>query len=413
MVSHLPRQRFLDGLIAGVLLVPVVASRWVRNGDTYSSRWVVTALGAAAVIPLIWRRRAPLTVWAISGFATFAALAIRGSPGLLGLAPLIALYTVATISPRRVSLLAGATTLGGVTIGIAAAGRSGRMGWQAFVFPAVVVTACWLVGDNLRVRRSYVAELEAKSARADSDREAASARAASEERARIARELHDVVAHHVSVIAVQAGAARMNAEHGISPPDPVQAWEAIEGAARQALGELRRLLGILRHDDEPPSLAPQPGLDQLDQLLEDVRQTGLPVSIQVEGTPYLLPPAVDLSAYRIIQEALTNALKHGGEAPTRVVVRYGPGELGIEVTDDGRGPPPPLPVYVPAPVPATMPASVPVQAPAPPSPITGVGHGLVGMRERVSIFGGAFAAGPRPGGGFVVSVRLPISGPPP
>jgi signal transduction histidine kinase len=262
--------------------------------------------------------------------------------------------------------------------------------WEAFVFPAVVIAACWLVGDNLRVRRAYVAELEAKSARADSDRETASTRAAEEERARIARELHDVVVHHVSVIAVQAGAARMNAEHGAPPADSVQALRAVETSARTALGELRQLLGILRHEDEPPALAPQPGLDQLDRLLDDVRRTGLPVAVRIEGEPRGLPAAVDLSAYRIVQEALTNALRHGGAAPALVVVRYGVDHLEIEVTDEGRG----------------VPAAVPAGA------ATTVGHGLVGMRERVSIFGGEFDAGPRPEGGFGVSARIPIPGSP-
>jgi signal transduction histidine kinase len=383
------RQQFLDGLVAGVLLVLAEASTFLKTDHANAPRWVIAILGVVAVLPLAWRRRAPLVVWAVSGGAAFVALAQHGTPGLLAFGPLVAVYTVATLSPRRVSLLAGATTLVGVTVGIAL-GRPNQLVWEAFVFPAVVIAACWLVGDNLRVRRAYVAELEAKSARADSDRETASTRAAEEERARIARELHDVVVHHVSVIAVQAGAARMNAEHGAPPADSVQALRAVETSARTALGELRQLLGILRHEDEPPALAPQPGLDQLDRLLDDVRRTGLPVAVRIEGEPRGLPAAVDLSAYRIVQEALTNALRHGGAAPALVVVRYGVDHLEIEVTDEGRG----------------VPAAVPAGA------ATTVGHGLVGMRERVSIFGGEFDAGPRPEGGFGVSARIPIPGSP-
>jgi signal transduction histidine kinase len=383
------RQQFLDGLVAGVLLALAEASTFLKADHANAPRWVIAILGVVAVLPLAWRRRAPLVVWAVSGGAAFVALAQHGTPGLLAFGPLVAVYTVATLSPRRVSLLAGATTLVGVTVGIAL-GRPNQLVWEAFVFPAVVIAACWLVGDNLRVRRAYVAELEAKSARADSDRETASTRAAEEERARIARELHDVVVHHVSVIAVQAGAARMNAEHGAPPADSVQALRAVETSARTALGELRQLLGILRHEDEPPALAPQPGLDQLDRLLDDVRQTGLPVAVRIEGEPRGLPAAVDLSAYRIVQEALTNALRHGGAAPALVVVRYGVDHLEIEVTDEGRG----------------VPAAVPAGA------ATSVGHGLVGMRERVSIFGGEFDAGPRPEGGFGVSARIPIPGSP-
>jgi signal transduction histidine kinase len=379
--SRIGRPPLLDVGLVIVLLV-VVEVTAVTKLEGSSSRWLLVILGVVALVPLAWRRQAPLLVWAVSGCASFAALAVHGSPGPLALGPLMALYTVATISPRPVSLAAGVATLIGVTIGVAVSGP--HLGWQSFVFPAVVVAACWLVGDNLRVRRAYVAELEAKALRADDDRAEASARAASEERARIARELHDVVVHHVSVIAVQAGAARMRSEldPGLSATAP--AWAAVESAARQALSELRQLLGILRHDGEPVALAPQPGLDQLDQLLAEVRQTGLPVSVRVEGDPYRLPPAVDLSAYRIVQEALTNALRHGGAKPTTVCLRYGVEDLGIDVTDEG-------------PTPTAAPSA------------RGVGHGLVGMRERVSMFGGAFTAGPGPEGGFEVKARIPVT----
>jgi signal transduction histidine kinase len=380
--SRIGRPPLFDVLLVIMLLVVVEATA-VAKLEGSSSRWLLATLGVVAVVPLAWRRQAPLLVWAISGCATFAALAVHGSPGPLALGPLIALYTVATISPRRVSLAAGVVTLVGVTIGVAVGQRHG-LGWRSFVFPAVTVAACWLVGDNLRVRRAYIAELEAKARRADADREAATARAASEERARIARELHDVVVHHVSVIAVQAGAARMRSEHDPGLSDYTQVLAAVESAARQALGELRQLLGILRHDGEPAALTPLPGLDQLDQLLDDVRQTGLPVSLRVVGDPYHLPPAVELSAYRIVQEALTNALKHGGAMPTTVLLRYGAEDLDIEVTDEGP-------------------------TPAMADPAGTVGQGLVGMRERVSMFGGDFTAGPRPEGGFRVRARIPAT----
>jgi signal transduction histidine kinase len=378
-IGHPP---LLDVVLVIILLVVVEATA-VTKLEGSSSRWLLVILGVVALVPLAWRRRAPLLVWAVSGCATFAALAVHGSPGPLALGPLIALYTVATISPRPVSLAAGVTTLVGVTIGVALGGPH-HLGWQSFVFPAVVVAACWLVGDNLRVRRAYVAELEAKALRADDDRAAASARAVSEERARIARELHDVVVHHVSVIAVQAGAARMRSEHDPGLSDTAQAWAAVESAARQALSELRQLLGVLRHAGEPAALAPSPGLDQLDQLLAEVSRTGLPVSLRVDGDAYRLPPAMDLSAYRIVQEALTNALKHGGARPTTVFIRYGIDDLEIDVTNEGPAPP-----LVP--------------------PASGVGHGLVGMRERVSMFGGTFTAGPRPEGGFEIEARIPVT----
>jgi signal transduction histidine kinase len=248
----------------------------------------------------------------------------------------------------------------------------------------VVISAAWLIGDNLRVRRAYVAELEAKAARADTERAAEMQRAASEERSRIARELHDVVAHHVSVIAVQAGAARMLSEKEGNEIGAHQALAAVEASAREALGELRRLLGVLRHDDgEGPDLAPQPGLRQLPKLVSDVRLAGLPVELNVIGEPVPLPPALDLSAFRIVQEALTNVLKHEGSVPTSVIVRYLPDELEIDVIDS-----------------------------APPRPHTeraSSGRGLIGMQERVAMFGGELRAGPGASGGFEVRASMPLT----
>ena len=373
----------MDGIVAVALLLPVLANALVK-GESASPPWLRVLAGGAAIVPLVWRHRAPVAVWAVSGLATLAAMIAHGSPGLLAFGPLVALYTVATTSPRRVSLAAGAVTLVGVTLGVAIA-RSEALSWDAFVFPVVVVAAAWLIGDNLRVRRAYLAELEASAARTEADRAADAAAAAAQERARIARELHDVVVHHVSVIAVQAGAARMVADQRVDADATQRTWAEVEATARQALGELRQLLGVLRHDEEKPSLSPQPGLDQLDRLVDDVRHAGLPVDISVEGRPVQLPPTVDLSAYRIVQEALTNVLKHEGRVPTTVVVRYGPDDLEIEVADQG----PRVPV-------------TPVQ--------TDAGHGLAGMRERVALFGGDLRAGPRPGGGFVVVARIPLAG---
>ena len=380
-VSQQRRRRHLDLLIAAVLLVFVEAGVLVKHGAGSGTPWTVAVLGVVALVPLAWRHQAPVLVWAVSGVATLAAMVAHGSPGLLALGPLIALYTVATDCPRRVSLMAGAVSLVGVTLGVAAV-RTSKSPWVAFVFPLVVIAAAWLIGDNLRVRRVYVAELEAKAARAEAEREAEASRAAAQERGRIARELHDVVAHHVSVIAVQAGAARMNAD-GDVPPETLEGLAAVEAIARQTLTELRQLLGVLRHDGEPPSLTPQPGLDQLDRLVADVRHAGLPVEMAIEGERIPIPPGVDLSAYRIIQEALTNVLKHEGPVPTKVIVRFCPHDLELEVADEG--------------------GSVPASPQA-----NGHGHGLVGMRERVAMFGGSFEAAPRPEGGFMVAARIPL-----
>ena len=373
-----------DALLAGALLILVEVTVLAKQEAWSRPVWLPAAAGAAAVIPLAWRRRAPLAVLAVSGAATLAVMLYHGSPGLLALGPLAGLYTVATTSPRRISLGAAGVTLAGVTAGIAAA-HHGGLTWEVFLLPWAVVAAAWLIGDNLRVRRAYVAELEAKAARADADRAAEAERAAARERARIARELHDVVVHHVSVIAVQAGAARVVARRGGPTADTQQALTDVEATARQALGELRQLLGVLRHNGDPPARAPAPGLDQLGHLLDDVRRAGLPVEASTEGDPVPLPPAVDMSAYRIVQEALTNVLKHAGCAPTSVVIGYTGQDLRIKVAN-GR------------------PAGHPSRA----GP--GSGQGLAGMRERVAMFGGELHAGLSPGGGFTVSARIPLDG---
>jgi signal transduction histidine kinase len=380
-------------LLVVVLLAPLASHVFGRaetgrpgvgSPGTPASVWLGGALAVVAIVALLWRRRAPLATWIVSGSATVAGLAIPGlGTTTAPIAALIATYTVASRSPRDVSVGVGAVTLVGATVATAI-GQVPKHGWGVLVLPVALVSAAWLVGDNLRVRRDYLAELEAKARRTEADRAEESARAASRERARIARELHDVIAHHVSVIAIQAGAARMLTE-GANPTAARVALERVEVTARQALAELRQLLGVLRHDHEPPALAPQPGLERLDDLLAEVRGAGLPVTLQVHGSALALPPPVDLSAYRIVQEALTNVLKHQGQVPTTVALCYSTGVLDITVED--RGP------------------NAPVAAAD-----TGSGHGLVGMRERVAMFGGQLEAGPAAGGGFVVHARLPLEG---
>ncbi len=377
------RQQFRDALLAAALLGLVEFTVFAKLPT--GPAWIIAATGAAAVVPLAWRRRAPFAMLVISGTATLAAMLYHGSPGLLAGGPLAALYTVSTICPRRTSLAAALLTLAGATAGVAA-GHRGALTWESFALPWAVIAASWLIGDNLRVRRAYVAELEARAARADADRAAEAARATARERARIARELHDMVVHHVSIIAVRAGAARLLAGRGASPADTRQALADVEATARQALGELRQLLGILRHDCGPPARTATPGLGQLDRLLGDVRRAGLPVESRTEGETAALPAAVDVSAYRIVQEALTNVLKHQGCVPASVLIRCTADELRIEVTGDGPSAAPPA--------------------------AAGPGHGLAGMRERVAMFGGELDASPRPGGGFTVAARIPLGGAP-
>ena len=237
----------------------------------------------------------------------------------------------------------------------------------------VFLVAAWLLGDSVGSRRAYVREIEEKAGRLEREREAEAQRVVAEEQARIARELHDVVAHALSVIVVQAAAA--DDVFDVEPRRAREPIRAIELAARAALGDLRRVLGILHDGAE---YEPQPGIARLDSLVEQVRATGLDVALEFEGAARPLPAAVDLSAYRIVQEALTNTLKHAGAAHATVRVRYGR-ELGLEIRDDGTG-----------------------------GDETNGGSGLIGMRERVAMLGGSVASGSRPEGGYVVSAQIPI-----
>ncbi|HEY9288037.1 MAG TPA: histidine kinase, partial [Candidatus Dormibacteraeota bacterium] len=229
-------------------------------------------------------------------------------------------------------------------------------------------------------RRAYVAALEERASRLERDRRVDRQLAADEERARIARELHDVVAHDVSVIAIQTGAARTVQQS--QPAAAAEALTLIEDTARKTLVELSQLLGVLRKiDANGAQRAPQPGLDQLPRLVEEIRAAGLQVEYRVDGMPQALPPAIDLSAYRIVQEATTNVLKHAHAQHLEIAIGYRPREIQLRIRDDGSGPP----------------------------RGGGGGHGLVGMRERVALFGGQLSAEPRPGGGFEVLATLPTT----
>jgi signal transduction histidine kinase len=244
-----------------------------------------------------------------------------------------------------------------------------------FIFPPAFALIAWLAGRGVRTRTRLTEELHEAAVQAQEAHEEDAARAAADERRRIAREMHDVVAHSVSVMVVQAGGARR-----ILDRDPARAVEAaarIEDVGRAALTEMRRLLGVLHHSDER---APQPSMRELNSLVERTRAAGLPVSLTVEGEPRSLPAGMDLAAYRVVQEALTNAIKHAGAAPTEVTVRWQPEHLELEIVDNG----------------------------APAANGKGGGHGLVGMEERVRLYDGELRAGRRAGGGFEVVARLPL-----
>jgi signal transduction histidine kinase len=346
---------------------------------------LTVAVGLVGVAVLLARRRAPRAVFVTTGLAAFVAIAEHNAVAApVVVAVLVALYTVDTRCSRRWSLAASAVAFGGSVLAEGVALGPGSNLLAVMIAPAALITALWVIGDNLRVRRAYVAGLEERAAWVDEQRAADARRAASNERARIARELHDVVAHHVAVMAVQAGAARMLNE--TVDPQTRDLLGSIENSAHQAMSELRRLLGVLRREDlGPSSPAPQPGLRQLDRLIDQVRQAGLPVALTVRGEPHALPDWVDLSAYRIVQEALTNVLKHAGPTQTSVCLTYAASEVTLEVTNQ-------------------PPAEAPLADDERP------GHGLIGMRERVAMAGGELRAGPTQDGGFEVFARLPVEG---
>jgi signal transduction histidine kinase len=339
------------------------------------------ALALLHTLPLAARRRFPGAVLALCVASGLAVAALGLPPVVLGLAILVAVYSVAAYGGRWLALAGlAAAELGSAAIQL----TPGRFQAPTVISNGLVIGAAWLLGHFVGVRRAYTARLE-QTAELERARAELARQAVAEERLRLAHELHDVVAHSISVIAVQSGVGAHIAN--TQPHEAAKALAAIEATSRAALTELRRLLGVLRQEGEPlGSLAPVPGLADLDTLLAELAKAGLAVRLRVEGTASPLPAGVDLSAYRIVQEALTNVVKHAGPASAQVTVGYHDQDITVEVTDDGRGSTPP----------------------------TGdgqarVGHGLIGMRERVAAFGGDLEAGPRPGGGFRVAARLPFA----
>ena len=363
-------------LLLGVVLLPSAS-----DGQGFKQpAWAAIALIELTALPLAARRRWPIPVLTITLLA-----AIAGDLLFLGLqvpGPLVALYTVAAHCERRRSLTAaGATALALVVPTVHRAATD-----PAF-FPLAVyaaVAAAWALGDGLRSRRAYLAELEARAERLAREQEERARRAVGDERARIARELHDVISHNVSVMVVQAAAG--GDVFAARPERAREALAAIESTGREALAELRRLLDVVRpadERDEAVALAPRPGLARLPELIEHVTAAGLRVDLTIAGAPREAAPGVDVCAYRIVQEALTNTLKHARASRAAVALRYGDASLELEVLDDGSGT----------------------------DGGGGAGRGLIGMRERAALFGGELAVGPRPDGGFGVRVTLPLAGP--
>jgi signal transduction histidine kinase len=334
---------------------------------------------AAVILTLLLRGRfpfaAPASLWLASialSFLDDRLITGQGGIYVAGVGAAILLGNLRSEAHARIGL---AIVVGGAAIVVY---NDPTSGVGDVFFTSLSFAIAWLIGYALRERTERTVAAEERAARAERDREAAARVAVAEERGRIARELHDVVAHAVGVMVLQVGAVR----HRMPAADTEtrEALENVEKAGRTALAEMRRLLGAMRRDGDQAELTPQPGLADLDRLLDDVRAAGLAVQLRVHGDPVALPPGLDLSAYRIVQEAVTNTLKHAQAHHADVEVTYEPAELLVEVRDDGQGP----------------------------LASDGLGHGLVGMRERVKIFGGDMSAGAAPGGGFVVRVRLPL-----
>ncbi|MCX4558889.1 sensor histidine kinase [Streptomyces umbrinus] len=383
---------WVDGFWAVFLLgISVVGGTANQEAAGTDLPAIVIPVTLLLCLVIALRRRLPEKMLLLAVAVGVAQLALDVSVVPADFALLVITYTVASNGTRWASRLA-------LTAGLLAAplsqlrwpdGNTSGAGHVAIVvFQMVPFALAWVLGDSLRTRRAYFAQLEERAARLEKEREAQAKVAVAAERARIARELHDVVAHNVSVMVVQADGAAYVLDS--APDQAKKALETISGTGRQALAEMRRLLGVLRTGEHQESgeYVPQPDVEQLDDLVEQCRSSGLPVDFKIEGTPRPLPSGVELTAYRIVQEALTNTRKHGGPntgASVRLV--YFDDGLGLLVEDDGKGAPHELYEEGGA---------------------DGRGHGLIGMRERVGMVGGTLDAGPRPGGGFRISALLPL-----
>ncbi|MDF2741569.1 MAG: two-component system sensor kinase [Actinomycetia bacterium] len=407
-----------DGLLAALLTAVALPLLFLPSENferLYATGFrdpgpLAVLLTLCQTVPVTWRRRAPYAVLAVTTAAAILHLALGFKPTFAEAAMVVSLYTVAAHRPRRQALAAAlAFAAAMVGYGLIAEARYPspfQDSLQAWVLTFIQVAAAFFLGDAQKRRLGYMAKLEALNLQLAEEQELRSRWAVAAERSRIARELHDVVAHSVSVMVVQAGAARRTV--AASPGQAATALGQIESTGRQALVELRRLLGLLRDDDgqaTDAALAPQPSLANLESLAAAAREAGLPVEVTVEGEPRPLPAGVDLSAYRIVQEALTNSLKHAGPARARVRVCYGREAVEVQVTDDGRGEPPVAGES--GLVVVTLDRGGVLEVP---DRSSGDGHGLIGMRERVALFGGTMEAGADPGGGYRVAARLPLDG---
>lgn len=382
-LRQLARVYWLESLVVLLTLGAMVELAVRRDAETAPSVTSWFALPAIAVLglPVFARRRYPFgaaaAFWLLAAAFSFADGRLVPFTAGVFLVGMAASFLLGNLRAPRQAWIGLAIVLG--SAGIIVYNQPTHSA-SSFVFIPILFGISWLAGFALHSREEQAEAAELRAAQAEREREVAARIAVAEERARIARELHDVVAHAVSVMVLQTGAVRHKLPASLE--DELDALKGVERAGREALAEMRRLLGAMRRDGDDLELVPQQGLDGLEALLDEVGRAGLPVELHVEGERFPLPPAIDLSAYRIVQEGLTNALKHAHASKADVTLGYAPHELRIDVRDDGRG---------------TV-------------SLDGGGYGLVGVRERVKIFGGDMTAGRAPDGGFALSARLPISG---
>jgi signal transduction histidine kinase len=378
----LARRYWFDLAVVIAALASVLEVVLEHGGSRVSTtEWFTIPAVAVTVLGLLaWRRfpfLAPAALWLVAAAVTFVNGRLIVSTQAVFIAGLAAAFLLGNQRDANHGRIGLAIVLGASAIIVY---NDPKHSAGELVFTPILFALGWLVGFALRERAAQAEAAEARASQAERERETAARIAVAEERARIARELHDIVAHAVSVMVLQVGAVRHRLPDELA--DDRDALRDVERTGRAALTEMRRLLGAMRSDREELELTPQPGLGSLEPLLDEIRRAGLAVELRVEGNPVPLPDAVDLSAYRIVQEGLTNALKHANANHADVLVCYRHDELQIDVRDDGHGP----------------------------STSDGLGHGLVGIRERVKLYGGQMNAGAANGRGFILSTRLPLAG---
>ena len=368
-------------LVAGmaVSIAVAIADQGKKNGPE-GPLWFDILASVAFILPLFARRRypfwAPIASVVLLAITSFVDVALLDDDFMVFLTLIAAAFLLGMSPGRRQAVIGLVLFQGVLAVGMH---NSKTQSAGDTVWSLVTFTVAWAVGFGLNQKFREVDEARERAARLQREREEQARAAVAEERARIARELHDIVGHSVSVMTVQAAGVR-----GLLKPHQEREREAlqlVEQTGREALAEMRRLVGVLRRPEEAPTLAPQPSLEHLDKLVEQAREAGLPVVLHVEGEPVQLPAGVDLTAYRLVQEGLTNAIKHARAQHADVLVAYADGHVELTVTDDGSGD----------------------------GGGESGGHGLVGMRERVAVYGGELQAGPRPGGGYTLHARLPLS----